>query len=153
MYSKLSHGFSFFATTAFVLGTLHTPSDARAVPGSIGRAAVGSNQDCFFLDESVAINGCTSVMRYDVPLVVDLPAGVSTLTVRVRASTPGPAADFKCELVGFNGFSRVSSGPKPLPASGPAQTISLTTSALLPSDGIYVGCDVPQSGALGAVLH
>jgi hypothetical protein len=147
MHSNKSRAFSLSTAAALVLSALPAVSNARTVPGSIGRAATAADNLCLPLSNSSIINSCSHDVRADFPLVADT---FGTITARVRAD--GPSDSVACELAWWSGLTFRAS-PTGKNTGGGLQQISLTVAASISTDSVFVGCTLKPNGRVHTLIY
>ena len=144
MHGNNIRAFSLSTAAAVLLTAFPGVSDARTVPGSIGRAANPSDSLCLTLSNSAAVNTCAHDVRVDFPLVVDT---FGPINARVRAE--GAANTVACEVVWWSG---VTFRQSPTAANtGGLQQLSLSVTGSISSDSIFVGCTLKPAGRVHTI--
>lgn len=151
MISKSTRYLSVLAAGAMALGISHTPSQARNVMPSAGRAQHAADYGCFWLNFSTMTNGCSSVKRLETSLPIDSSGWVN---VNVNAQGASPSNNVGCEAIAVNAAatSLWAYGVRWLPAFGSAQTIT-TTTWVPGGGGLYVYCDVYPNGRVNTINY
>jgi hypothetical protein len=147
MYGKKTRAFSLSTAAVLVLSALPAVSSARTIPGSIGRAANGPDNLCLPLFNSSVVNSCGHDLRVDFPLVADT---FGTITARVRAD--GPSDSVACELSWWSGLSFRSS-PTGKNTGGGLQQVSLTVTASISTDSVFIGCTLKPNGRVHTLIY
>jgi hypothetical protein len=136
--------FSLSTAAALVLTALPAVSDARTIPGSIGRAAHPPDNICLPVGGALR-NVCAHPVRVDFPLVVDT---FGTITARVRARGP-----IECELSWWDGVTLRQSPTASLSVAGAPQLFSLTVNSSIPTDSVFIGCTLNQNAAVHTLIY
>jgi hypothetical protein len=146
MHGNNIRAFSLSTAAALLLTALPGVSDARTIPGSIGRAANPPDSLCVTLSNSAAVNTCAHDVRVDFPLVVDT---FGTITARVRAE--GLANTVACEVAWWSGFTFRQSATAA--NTGGVQQLSVSVAGSISSDSIFVGCTLKQNGRVHTLAY
>jgi hypothetical protein len=147
MHSKKIRAFSLSTATALVLSALPAVSNARTIPGSIGRAANPPDNVCLPLFNSSVINSCSHDVRADFPLVFDSSGNISA---RVRAD--GPSDTVACELNWWSGLTFRAS-PTARNTGGGLQMLNLAVTGAFSTDSVFIGCTLKTNGRVHTLLY
>jgi hypothetical protein len=125
-------------------------ASARTMPASGGKAVSWGDNACFVMLASSMSNGCSTMMNFELPLVVDT---AGSKTVYVSAYGAGSSNNVGCSAAGVNREVTVGwSTPRLwLPAFGSSQVITLDGAYVPPGGFLFTNCYVNPGGRVNVV--